>query len=138
MTKQRPSWTSWKRGKIGERQDKKSLLDNLLAKLGIRPVTVGELNARATGEAKTFTSNQTARATPQPLEDIEITDEYKAIFELIESRFPVIFVTDKAGTGKSTLVRWLRSLLSRNFVVIAPTGVAALNVGGVTIHMFFR
>jgi ATP-dependent DNA helicase PIF1 len=49
----------------------------------------------------------------------------------------VIFVTGQAGTGKSTFVRSLRSLGLGNLVVVAPTGVAALNVHGSTIHSFF-
>lgn len=47
-------------------------------------------------------------------------------------------MSGKAGTGKSTLIHYLRHVLSKNVVVVAPTGVAALNVKGATIHSFFR
>jgi ATP-dependent DNA helicase PIF1 len=49
----------------------------------------------------------------------------------------VIFVTGKAGTGKSTLIQQLKLKL-KNLVILAPTGIAALNIGGETIHSFFN
>lgn len=49
-----------------------------------------------------------------------------------------VFVTGRAGTGKSTLLRYLTDITEKNFVIVAPTGIAALNVGGVTFHSFFR
>ena len=49
-----------------------------------------------------------------------------------------LFLTGKAGTGKSTLLQAFRTATSQNIAVVAPTGVAAINVGGVTIHSFFR
>ena len=49
-----------------------------------------------------------------------------------------VFITGKAGTGKSTLLDYFRSITKKTIVVLAPTGVAALNVGGETIHSFFR
>jgi ATP-dependent DNA helicase PIF1 len=48
-----------------------------------------------------------------------------------------LFVTGRAGTGKSTLLRALRDMISQEAVVLAPTGLAAVNVGGQTIHSFF-
>jgi ATP-dependent DNA helicase PIF1 len=49
-----------------------------------------------------------------------------------------VFVTGKAGTGKSTLLQAFCDATSKNVVKVAPTGVAALNIGGATIHSFFR
>jgi len=49
-----------------------------------------------------------------------------------------VFITGKAGTGKSTLLEYFRSVTNKKIVVLAPTGVAALNVRGETIHSFFR
>ena len=49
-----------------------------------------------------------------------------------------IFLTGRAGTGKTTFLRSLRNLTPKRFVVVAPTGVAAINAGGVTIHSFFQ
>ncbi|MCH3924368.1 MAG: AAA family ATPase [Bacteroidales bacterium] len=49
-----------------------------------------------------------------------------------------IFLTGKAGTGKTTFLRSLKDKISKRFVILAPTGVAALQAGGVTIHSFFQ
>ncbi len=61
-------------------------------------------------------------------------------FEYALDRFEAgghVFVTGRAGTGKSTLLNLIRRSTRRNFAVVAPTGVAALNVRGQTIHSFF-
>jgi ATP-dependent exoDNAse (exonuclease V) alpha subunit len=50
----------------------------------------------------------------------------------------LLFITGKAGTGKTTFLRELREKLDRRMVVVAPTGVAAINAGGVTMHAFFQ
>ena len=70
--------------------------------------------------------------------EIEITPDYQAVIDAIERGDPYIFVSGKAGTGKTTLIGYLRENLRGNVVVVAPTGVAALQVKGVTIHSFFR
>jgi len=49
-----------------------------------------------------------------------------------------IFITGKAGVGKTTLMKKIISMSQKNTIVVAPTGVAAINAGGVTIHSFFR
>ena len=49
-----------------------------------------------------------------------------------------IFLTGKAGTGKTTFLRNLAANTYKRMVVVAPTGVAAINAGGVTIHSFFQ
>jgi ATP-dependent exoDNAse (exonuclease V) alpha subunit len=69
---------------------------------------------------------------------IEITPEFEKALALMESDAPLVFVTGKAGTGKSTLLEHFRANTHRNIAVLAPTGVAALNVGGETIHSFFK
>ena len=70
--------------------------------------------------------------------EIEITPDYQAVIDAIERQDPYIFVSGKAGTGKTTLIGYLREHIAGNVVVVAPTGVAALQVKGVTIHSFFR
>lgn len=72
------------------------------------------------------------------LDDIEITQDYEMALSLIEARVPAIFVTGRAGTGKSTFIQFIRRKYEGTFAVVAPTGVAALNAGGVTINSFFR
>lgn len=66
------------------------------------------------------------------------TDEFRNIFTVIETtKFPV-FLTGFAGTGKSTFLQYFIENTSMKPVILAPTGVAAVNVGGVTLHSFFR
>lgn len=69
----------------------------------------------------------------------EITPEIREILDLVDSDgAKVIFVTGPAGTGKSTLIEILRHETQKTAVVVAPTGVAAINAGGQTIHSFFQ
>ena len=68
----------------------------------------------------------------------ELSPEQAAVFGAIENTSSHIFVTGRAGTGKSTLLEHLSWNTSKNVVIAAPTGVAALNVGGQTIHSLFR
>jgi hypothetical protein len=65
-----------------------------------------------------------------------LTDEFRHALELLAGGKPV-FLTGKAGTGKSTLIRHFMAGTDRNVVVVAPTGIAALNVDGYTIHRLF-
>lgn len=71
-------------------------------------------------------------------ETLEETDEFKYIIDLIENSKESIFISGRAGTGKSTLLRHLVNRRKKRYVVLAPTGVAALNVNGQTIHSFFQ
>jgi ATP-dependent exoDNAse (exonuclease V) alpha subunit len=65
------------------------------------------------------------------------TDEFRAAHEFLRDGKGHLFVTGRAGTGKSTLLKCLRDLMEDKMVVVAPTGLAAVNVGGQTIHSFF-
>jgi len=66
-------------------------------------------------------------------------DKAKEALQLLESGELPLFITGKAGTGKSTLLRhFVQNSKGKNIIVLAPTGVAALNAGGQTIHSFFR
>ncbi|CAN5142230.1 hypothetical protein BH11ACT2_BH11ACT2_06500 [soil metagenome] len=67
-----------------------------------------------------------------------LSAEQQAVFDRIETTRENIFVTGRAGTGKSTLLNHLSWNTSKQVVICAPTGVAALNVGGQTIHSLFR
>jgi ATP-dependent DNA helicase PIF1 len=68
----------------------------------------------------------------------DLSAEQKRVFDLIESTKSHVFVTGRAGTGKSTLLNHLSWNTEKQLVISAPTGVAALNVGGQTIHSLFR
>jgi len=65
-----------------------------------------------------------------------LTDEFEYALERFESGDD-LFITGRAGTGKSTLLSLIRRTTRRNVAVLAPTGVAALNVRGQTVHSFF-
>ena len=67
----------------------------------------------------------------------KLSKEQSALFDLIESTREHIFITGRAGTGKSTLLNYLTANTSKQVAVCAPTGVAALNVQGTTIHSLF-
>ena len=71
------------------------------------------------------------------MEPVRLSVEQQNLFDYIEQSENNIFVTGRAGTGKSTLLSYLVENTQKNVAVCAPTGVAALNVGGVTIHSLF-
>lgn len=70
--------------------------------------------------------------------ELDLNEEFLAAFELMEHTTDSAFITGKAGTGKSTLLKYFKSVTNKNVVIVAPTGVAAINVEGQTIHSFFR
>ncbi len=85
-------------------------------------------------------SKNTSRSTvaaPGASCKIEINPEFRRALELLENTGKNVFITGKAGTGKSTLLQHFRENTKKNAVILAPTGVAALNVRGQTIHSFF-
>lgn len=69
--------------------------------------------------------------------DIQLSNEFINAVNLIEESGKNVFITGNAGTGKSTLLNYFTRITKKNYAVLAPTGVAALNVGGQTIHSFF-
>jgi len=69
---------------------------------------------------------------------IEISGEFKEAFDIMEGTRRHLYVTGRAGTGKSTLLSLFKEKTKKNAVFLAPTGVAAVNVGGATLHSFFR
>ena len=65
-------------------------------------------------------------------------NDLKAAWEFVEKTGKSVFLTGKAGTGKTTFLREVVESSSKRVVVVAPTGIAAINAGGVTIHSFFQ
>ena len=65
-------------------------------------------------------------------------EELKAAWDFVEKTGRSVFLTGKAGTGKTTFLREVVDSSSKRVVVVAPTGIAAINAGGVTIHSFFQ
>lgn len=74
----------------------------------------------------------------QELELTKLSKEQEDIVQEIENSSDNFFITGKAGTGKSTLLQGLKQLTIKKFIVAAPTGVAAMNVGGQTVHSLFK
>ncbi|HFB99955.1 MAG TPA: AAA family ATPase [Phaeodactylibacter sp.] len=72
------------------------------------------------------------------LQPLQLNGDFKAALDLLEKTNTNLFITGRAGTGKSTLLQLFRNTTHKKVVVLAPTGIAALNVNGVTIHSFFR
>jgi ATP-dependent DNA helicase PIF1 len=80
-----------------------------------------------------FAMTESMAHSPQ----IELNEQFQKALHLMEHTGISLFVTGRAGTGKSTLLSYFRQMTRKHVAVIAPTGVAALNVKGQTIHSFF-
>ena len=69
---------------------------------------------------------------------MDINEQAQLAWNIIETTNTNLFLTGKAGTGKTTFLRRLKEESSKRIVVVAPTGIAAINAEGVTIHSFFQ
>ena len=69
---------------------------------------------------------------------MEKNSELRYAWDFVEHTGISIFLTGKAGTGKTTFLRTLKEKSSKRSIIVAPTGVAAINAGGMTIHSFFQ
>lgn len=69
---------------------------------------------------------------------METNPEFSLAWQFIEGTGTHLFLTGKAGTGKTTFLKRLKASSPKRMVVLAPTGIAAINAGGVTIHSFFQ
>ena len=73
------------------------------------------------------------------LENIDLDNlEFQNAWNLIRNTHRSVFLTGKAGTGKSTFLKYICANTTKKHVVLAPTGIAAVNVGGQTMHSFFK
>ena len=64
--------------------------------------------------------------------------ELQRALQIIQSTRRSLFLTGKAGTGKSTFLRYIAKNTKKKNIILAPTGIAAINAGGVTLHSFFK
>ncbi len=64
--------------------------------------------------------------------------EFQNALKLVQYTHQSIFLTGKAGTGKSTFLKYICQNTKKKYVVLAPTGIAAINAGGSTMHSFFK
>ena len=105
--------------------------------LGVEEPETSDLSKINTDLAPTAKPRPTnPRHSPAESEPIEVLPEYEFVLEAIREECQSIFVTGRAGTGKSTLIRFLIEQI-KNCAVVAPTALAAINVNGSTIHSFF-
>jgi hypothetical protein len=75
------------------------------------------------------------------IDNIELDEtnvEFNYASDFVKHTNRIVYLTGKAGTGKTTFLKYLREATTKNTVILAPTGVAAVNAGGQTIHSFFQ
>ena len=73
------------------------------------------------------------------LQNIDLNNpEFQDAWDVLQRTHRSVFLTGKAGTGKSTFLKFIRDNIKKKTVVLAPTGIAAVNVGGQTMHSFFK
>ena len=68
---------------------------------------------------------------------MEANKELMQAYRLLKNTNTSFFLTGRAGTGKTTFIKNAQKEINKKFIVLAPTGIAAINAGGVTIHSFF-
>lgn len=71
---------------------------------------------------------------PSSQANIELNEQFSKALDLMESSVKNLFITGKAGIGKSTLLKHFREITKKQIAVLAPTGTAAVNIKGQTIH----
>lgn len=72
------------------------------------------------------------------MNNIELNPQFANVLNFVNQTDHLIFLTGKAGTGKTTLLKYIKEHTMKQMAVVAPTGVAAINAGGSTIHSFFQ
>ncbi len=72
------------------------------------------------------------------MNEIEINPQFEHVLNFVNQTNQLVFLTGKAGTGKTTLLKYIRKNTVKQLAIVAPTGVAAINAGGSTIHSFFQ
>lgn len=71
-------------------------------------------------------------------EDLHLSEDFLRCFNELENTHNNVYITGEAGTGKTTLLKYFRQKTKKNAVILAPTGIAAINCLGQTIHSFFH
>ena len=79
------------------------------------------------------------KASDIDIKNIDVSaPEFQSALTLLTDTNRSVFLTGRAGTGKSTFLRYLTATTKKKYVVLAPTGIAAVNAGGQTLHSFFK
>ncbi|GEM_PF-1098143 len=111
---------------------KQSAIRSRLRHLGLLPAAAQFPKAAACGFERRRSGPQT------DTEPLEMNRQFTDALAFLEDGEEHVFLTGNAGTGKSTLLKYFLRTTKKNVAVLAPTGVAALLIGGQTIHSFFR
>ncbi|MBU1044514.1 MAG: AAA family ATPase [Candidatus Omnitrophica bacterium] len=72
------------------------------------------------------------------IENVELSKEFQEVLNLMENSKENLFITGNAGTGKTSLLKFFKQKTKKKIAILAPTGLAAINIGGQTINSFFR
>ncbi len=72
------------------------------------------------------------------METFDPNEIFNLAADIIRNTSQSVFLTGKAGTGKTTFLHYIRDNIDKNIIVAAPTGVAAINAGGVTLHSLLQ
>ena len=73
------------------------------------------------------------------IDNIDLNNqELQNALQIIQFTRRSLFLTGKAGTGKSTFLRYIAATTKKKNIILAPTGIAAINAGGATLHSFFK
>ena len=99
---------------------------------------LNEEHIKELDEEEKIYNEETLETSTEIPEDFELNNEFKKYFKEMENTLNNIFITGKAGTGKSTLLHYFKLNSQKNFVALAPTGVAAIKIKGETLHSFFH
>lgn len=113
---------------IGDEVEKEALIRQALQELSLG----GIIDPESTEESVKTSTRDVVGGTPNVLDD-----EQKVAFEIMNGTNENLFITGKAGTGKSFLLEMFVRATSKKTITVAPTGIAALNVSGATIHSTF-
>jgi ATP-dependent DNA helicase PIF1 len=105
---------------------------------GFKKFKFSQVNEATASMSSDPSVNKFATNSDMGSEQLQIIPEYHEIKNLLVADNQIVLVTGGAGTGKSTLIRWLFKQFSGSVLLAAPTGLAALNIGGKTIHSLCR
>jgi len=94
--------------------------------------------SKASPETKVLKPAKILPETAVKEQSLKLSQEQLKVFNYLESSFKHTFITGKAGSGKSALLNYFKTNTKKRVIVLAPTGIAALNIGGQTIHSFFK
>ncbi len=103
-----------------------------------KPAPTGKAPVSPKPEPRVTTPPPPEPEKPTIVDGIEINEDFQRALDLMENSNHCLFITGKAGTGKSTLLKLFVQETQKKVALLAYTGIAALNIGGRTIHSFFK